>query len=125
MAMQMSSMEMQQAIMKSLEGSNKVMASINENMDISQIRDTLREFQKQMGKADMQGEMMNDAFEMMEDPNTQADAEDVYAGILGEIGLEYTSGQPAINKNSLQQNVAVEESKEEDDLEKRLAALKN
>lgn len=43
--------------------------------------------------------MINDAFDMMEDPNAQTDAEDVYNGILGEIGLEYTSGQAAVSKN--------------------------
>jgi len=36
--------------------------------------------------------MMTDAFDMMEDPSAGADAEDVYNGILGEIGLEYSVG---------------------------------
>ena len=77
----------------------------------------------------MQGEMMQDAFEMMEDPSAQADAEDVYNGILGEIGLEYNAGQAAVATNKIANpNAAaanVEENKqEEDNLEARLAALR-
>ncbi len=70
---------------------------------------------------------MTDAFEMMEDPSQQADAEDVYNGILGEIGLEYNAGQAAVPSNSLAQPAAAqpEEAKaEEDGLEARLAALR-
>jgi hypothetical protein len=36
--------------------------------------------------------MVNDAFEMMESPDMQADADDVYDSILGEVGLEYEAG---------------------------------
>jgi len=71
--------------------------------------------------------MMGDAFDMMEDPSAAADADDVYNGILGEIGLEYNVGQPAVATTSLAQPQAAaqEEVKNEDDgLEARLAALR-
>ena len=45
--------------------------------------------------------MMGDAFEMMEDPSASADAEDVYNGILGEIGLEYTEGSAAVPTSTI------------------------
>lgn len=70
---------------------------------------------------------MTDAFEMMEDPSAQTDAEDVYNGILGEIGLEYAGDAAAVPTNRLAQPVAAqaEEVKAEDDgLEARLAALR-
>ena len=70
---------------------------------------------------------MTDAFEMMEDPGANADAEDVYNGILGEIGLEYSVGAGAVPTTNLAQPVAAqaEEVKaEEDGLEARLAALR-
>ena len=90
---------------------------------------TMKAFSMEMEKAGMQGEMMQDAFEMMEDPSAQADAEDVYNGILGEIGLEYNAGQAAVATNKIANpNAAaanVEENKqEEDNLEARLAALR-
>ena len=84
----------------------------------------------EMEKAGIQTEMMTDAFEMMEDPSAQADAEDVYNGILGEIGLEYTAGAAAVPSNKInvpaQANAAAaeEQKQEEDGLEARLAALR-
>lgn len=45
-----------------------------------------------MGITEMQGEMTNDAFEMMENPDTETDAENVYDSILGEMNLEYVVG---------------------------------
>jgi hypothetical protein len=45
-----------------------------------------------MMKADMNGEMVQDSFEMMEDGETTTNAEELYEGILGEIGLDYNKG---------------------------------
>ena len=76
-------------------------------------------------KAEMNGEMMQDSMEMMEGADTQANAEELYEGILGEINLEYTKGQPAVAKGTIK--VAEEEKEavgESDDLEARLAALR-
>ena len=33
---------------------------------------------------------------MFEDPNAEGEADDIYNGILGEIGLEYTADAGAI-----------------------------
>ena len=69
--------------------------------------------------------MMTDAFDMMEDPSASVDAEDLYNGILGEIGLEYAAGQAAVPSKKLANPAQVEEVKqEEDNLEARLAALR-
>ena len=56
--------------MTALGSTTAVMGQMNEDMDVAGIRDTLKEFNKQMGKAEMNGEMMGDAFDMMEDPST-------------------------------------------------------
>ena len=45
------------------------MQQVNEDMNVGEIRDVLRNFNKEMGKIDMNGEMVNDAFEMMENPD--------------------------------------------------------
>ena len=52
-----------------------------------------------MMKADMNGEMMQDSMEMMEGADTQANADELYDGILGEMALEYTKGQAAVAKD--------------------------
>mmetsp|Transcript_2157 Transcript_2157/g.1494 ORF Transcript_2157/g.1494 Transcript_2157/m.1494 type:complete len:164 (-) Transcript_2157:76-567(-) len=126
MQMQMASMESQQAIMQALGGSTQVMKNINENMDIAQIREVLKDFNKEMGKADMNGEMMGDAMDMMADPSEAADADDVYNGIMGEIGLDYNKESGTVaNKSIAKKEEVVEEVKEEnDELEARLAALR-
>ena len=75
MQMQMASMESQATIMQALSGSATVMKNINENMDIASIREVLKDFNKEMAKADMNGEMMGDAMDMMADPSEAADAD--------------------------------------------------
>ena len=85
--------------MGALKGSSSVMAKINEDMNVNEIRDVMKEFQKETMKAEMNSEMMGDAMDAMEDPNAQTDADDVYNGILGEIGLEYKEGEAAIPTN--------------------------
>ena len=77
-------------------------------------------------KAEFNQEAVNDAMELGMD-NVDEQADDIYNGILGEIGLEYqmadpSRGKPAIAKK--QQEEMKEESSASDDLEARLAALK-
>ena len=85
-------MQMNQNMMQALQGSTQVMSAVNADMNPAQMQATMKAFAMEMEKAGVQSEMMSDAFEMMEDPSAQADAEDVYNGILGEIGLEYAAG---------------------------------
>ena len=85
----------------------------------------LKQFNKEMGKAEMQGEMMEDAFDMMENPATAADAEEVYSSILGELELEINNGTAVSTKKIAQQKMeAAMEEEQKDDLEARLAALR-
>ena len=122
---QMASMQMNQAVMEGLKGSTQVMQAVNADMNPAQMQQTMKAFAMEMEKAGIQSEMMTDAFEMMEDPSAAADAEDVYNGILGEIGLEYNAGQAAVSSSKIANPAAQEEQKVEDDgLEARLAALR-
>ena len=123
---QMASMQMNQNMMQALQGSTQVMQAVNADMNPAQMQQTMKAFAMEMEKAGVQSEMMTDAFEMMEDPSAQADAEDVYNGILGEIGLEYAAGQAAVPTGSIAvaQPAAAEENKVDDDMEARLAALR-
>ena len=82
------------------------MQAVNADMNPAQMQQTMKAFAMEMEKAGIQSEMMGDAFDMMEDPSAAADAEDVYNGILGEIGLEYTAGQAAVATTNLAQPAA-------------------
>lgn len=104
------------------------MAKINEDMNVNEIRDVLKEFNKQMGVNEIKGEQIQDGFEMFEDPGTQGEADDIYNGILGEIGLEYTEGTAAVPTGKIKVKQEQEEEKveagQEDELEARLNALR-
>ena len=58
------------------------------------------EFSKETEKMGMQQEQMQDGFDMMADPDQEAESEDVYNMILGEIGMnmngEIAAGSGAI-----------------------------
>ena len=82
--------------MQSLAGSTQVMQAVNADMNPAQMQQTMKAFAMEMEKAGIQSEMMSDTFEMMEDPGAQADAEDVYNGILGELSLEVSANGAAV-----------------------------
>lgn len=101
------------------------MAAVNKEMNPAEMAGVMKDFAKEMDKAGVQMDMVGDAFEMMEDPSANADADDVYEGILGELNLEFQAGQAAVPKGALPQAAAAEEVKEDNsEMEARLAALK-
>ena len=51
----------------------------------------MKEFAKETEKMNIQGEMMNDAMDAMGDGQTEAEADEVYNQILGEIGMAENS----------------------------------
>ena len=71
--------------MDSLKSSSDIMNKVNGEMNISDISNMIKTFQKESMKAEMNSEMINDAMDMG-DANDEAD--DVYEQILGEIGME-------------------------------------
>ena len=87
--------------MQSLKGATGVMTTINEDMNVQEIRNTMKEFNKEMMKQEIIGEQVADGMSMMEDPTANEDAEDLYNGILGEVGLEYTVGQSAVPSGAI------------------------
>ena len=128
LSMKMSTMQSYEVIANSLKGSSQVLAQMNEQMDIQQIQQVLKEFNKETMKSEMKQDAMNDAMDMaMGSADVDEQAQDVYEGILGEIGLEYMEADPT----KIRQKVAQKQQEQEevknnnvDDLESRLAALK-
>jgi len=51
--MRLSTAEINQTMVDALKGVNKVMERVNQSMDISSIRDVLKEFAKQSEKMDL------------------------------------------------------------------------
>ena len=67
-------------------------------------------------------EQMGDAFDMLDGAAVAEDADELYNGILGEIGMSV--GGVQVNSTKIAQPQAAEEVKDEDDMMARLAALK-
>ena len=84
----------------------------------------MKQFAMETEKMGMQQEMMQDQFEMIGDPDTDQQAEDVYQQILGEVGMQMNSDM-ATNTNAIAQPAAAAQAEGGDaDLQSRLDALK-
>ena len=69
---QLNAANMNATMLDSLKGVNKVMGSLNTNMNPQEMNKVMREFAKESAKMEMQGEMMNDAMDAMGDGETEA-----------------------------------------------------
>ena len=61
--MRLSTAEINSTMVDALKGVNTVMEKVNESMDISQIAEILKEFNKNSEKMEMKQEMMGDAID--------------------------------------------------------------
>jgi len=104
---QMSAAQMNAQMVESLQNVNKVMSQVNSSMNPQQMNQIMRDFAKETEKMGMQQEMMGDAFDMMEDPGTEMEGEEVYNQILGEIGMAY-NGDMAAGKGEIANPVAAQ-----------------
>ena len=104
---QLAAAGMNAQMMESLKGVNQVMAQVNGSMNVQQMNQVMRDFAKETEKMNMQQEMMQDNFEMLEDPDQENQAEEVYSQILGEIGMQLNGEmQTGSNQISNQQAAA-------------------
>ena len=62
-SMRLSTAEINSTMVDALKGVNTVMEKVNESMDISQIAEILKEFNKNSEKMEMKQEMMGDAID--------------------------------------------------------------
>ena len=78
-SMRIASAQINQNMIDALKGANSVMTSVNEQMDLGQIRNVLKEFAKQSEKMEMQQEMMNDQMDtVMDTGEVEEQADEVY-----------------------------------------------
>ena len=78
--MKLSTAEINQTMVDALKGVNTVMEKVNADLDIAQIANILKEFNKNSEKMEMKQEMMGDAIDAGLDTADDAEAADkVYA----------------------------------------------
>ena len=143
-SMQLSTVQITATMMESMQGVNKVMGKINEQMDVKSINTMIREFSKNSEKFGLQQEMVsnfllnsfaqlhffslltvatNDEYLQMQDamdmafdnPETDADADGVYNQILEEQGLgALNQGDMAVGTGGIKQGQAQAQDKLKD-----------
>ena len=84
---QLASAQMNANMASNLSGVVNVMGRVNAQMNPQQMVNTMKDFSKEMEKMGIQQDMMADAMDMVGDGDTDAQAEEVYNQILGEVGM--------------------------------------
>ncbi|XP_047958996.1 vacuolar protein sorting-associated protein 2 homolog 3-like [Salvia hispanica] len=120
-------MSAQTSVAVGMKGASKAMAAMNKQMDPAKQMKVMQEFQKQSAQMDMTTEMMSDAIDdVLDDDEAEDDTEDLTNQVLDEIGVDVASQLSAAPKGKIAgRNTEEADSSRMDELEKRLAALRN
>ena len=78
---------------------------VNASMNPQQMNQMMKQFAMETEKMNIQQEMMQDQFDMIADPETDQQADDVYNQILGEVGMQMNNDM-ATNTNQIAQPAA-------------------
>jgi len=103
------------------------MGALNKQMAPEKQMKIMKEFQKQSAQMDMTNEMMSDSIDdVLDDDQAEEETEELANQVLDEIGVDIASQLSSAPKGKIaRKKVQVDESSELEELEKRLAALKN
>ncbi|XP_004493795.1 vacuolar protein sorting-associated protein 2 homolog 3-like isoform X1 [Cicer arietinum] len=110
-----------------MKGASKAMAAMNKQMAPAKQAKIMQEFQKQSAQMDMTTEMMSDVIDdALDDDEAEEETEELTNQVLDEIGVDVASQLSAAPKGRVaSKNTENVSSSGIDDLEKRLAALRN
>ncbi|XP_057438530.1 vacuolar protein sorting-associated protein 2 homolog 3 [Lotus japonicus] len=110
-----------------MKGASKAMAAMNKQMDPAKQAKVMLEFQKQSTQMDMTTEMMSDAIDdAIDNDEAEEETDELTNQVLDEIGVDVASQLSTAPKGRVStKNTENVSSSGIDDLEKRLAALRN
>ncbi|KAK4281308.1 hypothetical protein QN277_012822 [Acacia crassicarpa] len=120
-------MHAQSSVAVGMKGASKAMAAVNKQMEPAKQAKIMQDFQKQSAQMDMTTEMMSDTIDdALDDDEAEEETEDLTNQVLDEIGVDVASQLSAAPKGRIATKSAEKASSSGvDDLEKRLAALRN
>uniref|UniRef100_A0A6M2EVN9 Uncharacterized protein n=1 Tax=Populus davidiana TaxID=266767 RepID=A0A6M2EVN9_9ROSI len=120
-------MHAQSSVAVGLKGANKAMEAVNKQMAPAKQMKVIREFQKQSAQMDMTAEMMSDAIDdAIDSDEAEEETDELTNQVLDEIGVDVASQLSAAPKGKIAgKNREDASSSDIDELEKRLAALRN
>ncbi|XP_073002325.1 vacuolar protein sorting-associated protein 2 homolog 3 [Typha latifolia] len=110
-----------------MQGASKAMGAMNKQMSPAKQMKVMQEFQRQSAQMDMTTEMMSDSIDdVLDSDEAEDETEELTNQVLDEIGVDIASQLSSAPKGRIAgKNVQIDESSEVEELEKRLAALKN
>ncbi|KAM0827565.1 hypothetical protein ACQ4PT_068125 [Festuca glaucescens] len=120
-------MQANTSVAAGMQSASKVMGAMNKQMDPAKQMKVMQEFQKQSAQMDMTNEMMSDSIDnILDDDQAEEETDELANQVLDEIGVDVASQLSSAPKGRIAGKKAVaDDSSELDELEKRLAALKN
>ncbi|XP_062021502.1 vacuolar protein sorting-associated protein 2 homolog 3 [Rosa rugosa] len=120
-------MHAQSSVAVGMKGASKAMAAMNKQMDPAKQAKVIRDFQKQSAQMDMTTEMMSDTIDdAIDSDEAEEETEELTNQVLDEIGVDVASQLSAAPKGRIAaKNSQGVGSSSTDELEKRLAALRN
>ncbi|XP_023513488.1 vacuolar protein sorting-associated protein 2 homolog 3-like isoform X1 [Cucurbita pepo subsp. pepo] len=120
-------MHAQTSVAAGMKSAGKAMSVMNKQMDPAKQAKVIREFQKQSAQMDMTTEMISDAIDdALDDDLAEEETEDLTNQVLDEIGVDVASQLSSAPKGRIApRNTEGVSSSSVDELEKRLAALRN
>ncbi|KAF8388245.1 hypothetical protein HHK36_026911 [Tetracentron sinense] len=110
-----------------MKGASKAMAAMNKQMAPAKQVKVVREFQRQSAQMDMTTEMMSDAIDdALDNDEAEEETEELTNQVLDEIGVDVASQLSTAPKGRIAgKKIEDVSSSGVDELEKRLAALRN
>ncbi|KAJ4967850.1 hypothetical protein NE237_014551 [Protea cynaroides] len=110
-----------------MKGASKAMAAMNKQLTPAKQMKVMQEFQRQSAQMDMTTEMMSDTIdEALDNDEAEDETEDLTSQVLDEIGVDLASQLSAAPRGRVAgKKVEDVGSSGVDELEKRLAALRN
>ncbi|MCD7449070.1 hypothetical protein HAX54_049183 [Datura stramonium] len=117
----------QSSVAAGMKGATKAMTAMNKQMDPAKQAKVMQDFQRQSAQLDMTTEMMSDAIDdAIDNDEAEEETEDLTNQVLDEIGIDVASQLSAAPKGKVAGKWTEESSSSGiDELEKRLAALRN
>ncbi|KAI9119017.1 hypothetical protein K1719_009692 [Acacia pycnantha] len=120
-------MHAQSSVAVGMKGASKAMAAVNKQMEPAKQAKIMQDFQKQSAQMDMTTEMMSDTIDdALDNDEAEEETEDLTNQVLDEIGVDVASQLSAAPKGRIAtKSTEKASSSGVDNLEKRLAALRN
>lgn len=114
------------AVAGAMKGASKAMAAMNKQMEPAKQAKVMQEFQKQSAQMDMTTEMISDSIDdALDNEEAEEETEELTNQVLDEIGIDIAAQLSSAPKGKAANKRAQGTSSEVDDLEERLAALRN